>query len=50
VNTLVLRVLGFTEAIANEIAHGLVTIGSGETAAGAKTFGGGAGRHGKSLS
>lgn len=37
------------EAIANEIAHGLATIGSGETAAGARTFGGGAGRHGKSL-
>jgi enoyl-CoA hydratase len=35
------------EAIANEIAHGLVTVGSGETAAGAKTFGGGAGRHGR---
>ena len=37
------------EAIANEISHGLVTIGSGETASGAKTFGGGAGRHGKAL-
>jgi enoyl-CoA hydratase len=37
------------EAIANEIAHGLVTLGSGETAAGAKSFGGGAGRHGKPL-
>jgi enoyl-CoA hydratase len=37
------------EAIANEIAHGLVTLGSGETAAGARTFGGGAGRHGKPL-
>ena len=37
------------QAIANEIAHGLVTIGSGETAAGAKTFGAGAGRHGKTL-
>jgi enoyl-CoA hydratase len=41
--------LGEDEAIANEIAHGLVTLGSGETAAGAKTFGYGAGRHGKSL-
>jgi enoyl-CoA hydratase len=37
------------EAIANEVAHGLVTLGSGETAAGARTFGGGAGRHGKPL-
>jgi enoyl-CoA hydratase len=37
------------DAIANEIAHGQVTIASGETAAGAITFGGGAGRHGKSL-
>jgi enoyl-CoA hydratase len=37
------------EAVTNEIAHGLVTIGSGETALGAATFGGGAGRHGKPL-
>ena len=37
------------DAVANEIAHGMVTIASGETAAGAKNFGGGAGRHGKSL-
>ena len=37
------------DAIANEIAHGMVTIASGETAAGAKNFGGGAGRHGNSL-
>jgi enoyl-CoA hydratase len=37
------------EAIANEIAHGLATLGSGETAAGARSFGGGAGRHGKPL-
>jgi enoyl-CoA hydratase len=37
------------QAVANEIAHGLVTLASGETTAGAKTFGGGAGRHGKSL-
>jgi len=37
------------DAIANEIAHGLSTIASGETAVGAKTFGAGAGRHGKSL-
>ncbi len=42
---------GLTEedAIANEIAHGQVTIASGETAAGAATFGSGAGRHGKPL-
>jgi enoyl-CoA hydratase len=37
-------------AIANEIAHGLVTVGSGETVVGAKTFGRGAGRHGGPLS
>lgn len=37
------------EAIANEIAHGMVTVASGETASGAKHFGSGAGRHGKSL-
>jgi enoyl-CoA hydratase len=36
-------------AIANEIAHGQVTLASGETAAGAMTFSGGAGRHGKPL-
>ena len=41
--------LGEDEAIANEIAHGMVTIASGEAAAGAKTFGGGAGRHGRTL-
>jgi enoyl-CoA hydratase len=37
------------EAIANEISHGMVTVASGETASGAKHFGSGAGRHGKSL-
>ena len=37
------------EAIANEISHGRVTIASGETASGAQTFGGGAGRHGKAV-
>jgi enoyl-CoA hydratase len=37
------------DAIANEISHGLVTVASGETASGAKHFGSGAGRHGKSL-
>ena len=36
-------------AIANEIAHGQVTLASGETSAGAMTFSGGAGRHGKPL-
>ena len=41
--------LSENQAIANEIAHGLVTLGSGETMAGARTFGGGAGRHGKPL-
>jgi enoyl-CoA hydratase len=37
------------DAIANEISHGLVTVASGETALGAKNFGSGAGRHGKSV-
>jgi enoyl-CoA hydratase len=37
------------DAIANEISHGLVTVASGETASGAKNFGSGAGRHGKSV-
>jgi enoyl-CoA hydratase len=37
------------DAIANEISHGMVSVASGETAAGAKNFGSGAGRHGKSL-
>jgi enoyl-CoA hydratase len=37
------------DAIANEIAHGMVTVASGETASGARNFGRGAGRHGKSL-
>lgn len=37
------------DAIANEISHGLVTVASGETASGAKNFGGGAGRHGKAV-
>jgi enoyl-CoA hydratase len=37
------------DAIANEIAHGMVTVASGETASGATNFGRGAGRHGKSL-
>ena len=37
------------DAIANEISHGVVTVASGETAAGAKNFGSGAGRHGKLL-
>ena len=34
------------QAIVNEVRHGLVTITSGETAAGAARFTGGAGRHG----
>jgi enoyl-CoA hydratase len=34
-------------AIDNEIAHGLNTLRSGETAAGAARFSGGEGRHGK---
>jgi len=37
------------EAIANEISHGLFTVASGETAAGAKNFSSGAGRHGKTV-
>jgi enoyl-CoA hydratase len=37
------------DAIANEIAHGEATVASGETAAGAMSFSGGAGRQGKSL-
>jgi enoyl-CoA hydratase len=36
-------------AIANEIAHGQVTLASGETFAGARNFSGGGGRHGKPL-
>jgi enoyl-CoA hydratase len=41
--------LSEADAIANEISHGLLTVASGETASGAKTFSGGAGRHGKTL-
>jgi enoyl-CoA hydratase len=37
------------EAIANEISHGMVTVASGESASGARNFGGGAGRHGKAV-
>jgi enoyl-CoA hydratase len=37
------------DAIANEIAHGLVTVASGESASGAKNFSSGAGRHGKTV-
>jgi enoyl-CoA hydratase len=36
-----------TEAIGNEVRHGLATIASGETLAGAARFAGGAGRHGQ---
>jgi enoyl-CoA hydratase len=35
------------EALANEYRHGLATIASGETRAGAESFKSGAGRHGK---
>jgi enoyl-CoA hydratase len=35
------------DAIANEVSHGMATIASGETAAGAENFSSGAGRHGK---
>jgi len=38
--------LSDVEAITNEIARGLATIGSGETLAGASRFAGGEGRHG----
>lgn len=41
--------LSEAEAIRNEIRHGLATIASGETAAGAMSFDTGAGRHGGSL-
>ena len=41
--------LSYQEAIANEISHGQATVASGETALGAKSFGSGAGRHGKNL-
>jgi len=37
------------DAIANEISHGLRTVASGETASGATSFSGGAGRHGKTV-
>jgi len=36
-----------TDALANEVRHGLATITSGETADGAARFAGGAGRHGQ---
>lgn len=35
------------EAMTNEVRHGRVTLGSGEAAAGARRFSGGAGRHGR---
>ncbi|GAC1542214.1 MAG: crotonase/enoyl-CoA hydratase family protein [Acidimicrobiales bacterium] len=38
--------LGEPQATLNEVRHGLATIASGETAAGAARFAGGAGRHG----
>ncbi len=39
--------LGGREAVANEVAHGLATIASGETGEGSARFAGGAGRHGR---
>ena len=39
--------LSEAEAIRNEMRHGLNTINSGETLAGASAFAGGKGRHGK---
>jgi enoyl-CoA hydratase len=41
--------MGLTEALANEVRHGLVPIRSGETIAGAARFAGGEGRHGEGL-
>jgi enoyl-CoA hydratase len=41
--------LGEREAIDNEIAHGQLTVASGEMLLGAHAFSQGAGRHGKSL-
>jgi enoyl-CoA hydratase len=37
------------DAIANEIAHGMVTVASGESTSGARHFSSGAGRHGKTV-
>jgi enoyl-CoA hydratase len=37
------------DAIANEIAHGLVTVASGESTSGARNFSSGAGSHGKTV-
>lgn len=39
--------LGLAEALANEYRRGVATVRSGETAAGARRFAAGAGRHGK---
>ncbi|MGK2948486.1 MAG: crotonase/enoyl-CoA hydratase family protein [Acidimicrobiales bacterium] len=41
--------LPLTEALANEVRHGLVPIRAGETQAGAARFAGGAGRHGSGV-
>lgn len=38
--------LGFTDALANEVRHGMIPIRAGVTAAGAARFAGGEGRHG----
>jgi enoyl-CoA hydratase len=40
--------LSTSDAIKNEVAHGLLAIAAGETFAGAARFAGGEGRHGKS--
>jgi enoyl-CoA hydratase len=39
--------MGLAEALSNEYRHGIATIRSGETVAGARRFAGGAGRHGR---
>jgi enoyl-CoA hydratase len=41
--------LDWEEATFNEFRHGLATVATGETEAGARVFAGGAGRHGKAL-
>jgi enoyl-CoA hydratase len=39
--------LPFRDALANELRHGLTTLESGETVAGASRFAAGEGRHGQ---
>src|SRR5262245_30645483 len=41
--------LDWEEATLNEFRHGLATVATGETEAGARVFAGGAGRHGKAV-